>query len=250
MIETLKRYINHRVFSSPIIEKDVTEAYDLWAANYDAQPGNLMLDLDDTLFSRMLDRLELKNKNMADIGCGTGRHWAKILKKNPASLTGFDVSAGMLKKLNEKFPEAATRQITDDLFSAVGTGSYDVIISTLTVAHIENIKEALEAWCRILKGKGEIIITDFHPDILASGGKRTFRHQRASIAVKNFVHTTSLIRQVLLSQGFRLVSHEELKIDESVKHYYVQQNALSVYEKFKGFRVIYGMHFRRGHDPS
>jgi len=43
------------------------------------------------------------------------------------------------------------------------------------------------AWSRILKDKGEIIITDFHPDILASGGKRTFRHQRSSIAVKNFL---------------------------------------------------------------
>jgi len=125
-----------------------------------------------------------------------------------------------------------------------------VIVSTLTVAHIENIKEALMAWCRILKDKGEIIITDFHPDILASGGKRTFRHQKSSIAVKNFVHTIGLIQHTLLSQNFHLVFHEELKIDESVKHYYEQQNALPVYEKFKGFRVIYGMHFRRGNDTA
>lgn len=249
MIETLKKYITRRVFSAPI-EKEVIEAYDLWAANYDSQPGNLMLDLDELVFSKMLGTADLEDRNVADIGCGTGRHWAKIFKRDPANLTGFDVSAGMLKKLNEKFPEAETRQITDDLFSAVESRTYDVIVSTLTVAHIENINEALMAWCRILKDKGEIIITDFHPDILASGGKRTFRHQKSSIAVKNFVHTIGLIQQVLLSQNFQLVFHEELKIDESVKHYYEQQNALPVYEKFKGFRVIYGMHFRRGNDTA
>lgn len=250
MIEALKKYITRRVFPSAPIEKEVVEAYDLWAANYDSQPGNLMLDLDELVFSKMLGATDLENRKVADIGCGTGRHWAKILKRNPASLTGFDVSAGMLKKLNEKFPEAETRQITDNLFSTVESRTYDVVISTLTVAHIENINAALMAWCRILKDKGEIIITDFHPDILASGGKRTFRHQRSSIAVKNFIHTTGLIRQVLLSQNFRLVFHEELKIDESVKHYYQQQNALPVYEKFKDFRVIYGMHFRRGNDTA
>jgi hypothetical protein len=42
-----------------------------------------------------------------------------------------------------------------------------------------------------------------------------------------------------------MVGHEELYINESVKHYYRHQNALAVYEKFKGFPVIYGMHFRR-----
>jgi len=209
-----------------------------------------MLDLDDTLFSKILNTIDLKNKHVADIGCGTGRHWIKILNRDPASVTGFDVSAGMLKKLNEKFPEAKTSQITDDLFSKVERQSFDVIISTLTVAHIANIKEALLAWCRILKDEGDIIITDFHPDILASGGKRTFRHHRSSIVVKNFVHTTGLIQQILLSQNFRLLYQEELKIDESVKHYYKQQNALPVYEKFKGFRVIYGMHFRRNNDPA
>jgi len=250
MIQTLKKYITGRVSSPAAIEKDVTEAYDLWAANYDNQPGNLMLDLDQALFLKMLQTLDIKGKNVADIGCGTGRHWAKILKQDPAGLTGFDVSAGMLKKLNEKFPEAKTHQITDDLFSTVESRSFDVIVSTLTVAHIENINAALLAWCRILKGNGDIILTDFHPDILASGGKRTFRHQNSSIAVKNFVHTTGLVQHILLSQGFRLLFHKELTINESVKHYYQQQNALPVYEKFKGFRVIYGMHFRRGNDPA
>jgi ubiquinone/menaquinone biosynthesis C-methylase UbiE len=245
LISTVKKYINKHVFRSTIKEKDVVEAYDLWAANYDSQPGNLMLDLDEMVFSKLLENVDITKKHVADIGCGTGRHWPVISKLNPASLTGFDVSIGMLNKLKEKYPPAITHEITDNKFSDIADASYDVIISTLTVAHIENIEEALQAWCRILKDKGEIIITDFHPEALASGGKRTFKHKNTHIAVKNFVHSTNAIKELLLKNNLIVVNEDERGVDESVKSYYQKQNALHVYEKFKGFRMIYGIHFKK-----
>jgi ubiquinone/menaquinone biosynthesis C-methylase UbiE len=245
LIGTLKKYIKQHVFPSQVKEKEVVEAYDIWADNYDSQPGNLMLDLDELLFAKLLVNTNLKNKAVADIGCGTGRHWTKILQKAPADLTGFDVSNGMLYKLKEKFPAAEIHQITDNHFAAISDHTYDVILSTLTVAHIENIEEALDAWCRILKNSGDIIITDFHPDALAFGGKRTFAHGRTRIAVQNFVHTTAALKKVLIKNGFYIVTEDEIKIDETMAHYYIEQNALHVYNKFKGFPIIYGIHFRR-----
>jgi len=245
LINTLKKYINRQLFSSHVTEREVVEAYDIWAANYDAQPGNLMLDLDKILFGKLLDGVRIKNKTVADIGCGTGRHWAEIFNNEPANLSGFDVSPGMLKKLKEKFPSAQTYAISDNHFSAIEDHTFDLIISTLTVAHIENIEDALSAWCRILKQGGEMIVTDFHPDLLASGGKRTFKHQNTHIAVRNFVHPVNTIKEILLNKGFAPVNEYERKVDESVKHYYTSQNAAHVYEKFKGFPVIYGLHFRR-----
>lgn len=246
MIKTLKKYIQQHVFSPPVKESGVVEAYDLWSENYDSQPGNLMLDLDELLFSKLLNNIDIKNKHIADIGCGTGRHWAKILKKSPEDITGFDVSEGMLNKLKDKFPTGKTHTITDNLFSTIEDFTYDMILSTLTVAHIENIEEALESWCRILKYKADIIITDFHPDTLAFGGKRTFRHQNSQISVRNFVHPINTMRRILLRNDFHLVEEHDKSVDETVKHYYTEQNALHIYEKFKGFPVIYGIHFRRG----
>jgi len=245
LIDTLKKYIRRNTPPSPIEEKGVVEAYDLWAENYDSQPGNLMLDLDETVFSELLNTIDIKNKQVADIGCGTGRHWAKIFKAEPANLTGFDVSPGMLNKLQEKFPASKTHVITDNQFSAIEDAAYDVILSTLTVAHIQNIEEALKAWSRILKDSGDIIITDFHPNALASGGQRTFRHKKMQVAVQNFVHPTKTIINILLKNGFHVINAVEKKVDEPVKHYYSAQNALHVYEKFKGFPIIYGLHFRR-----
>jgi hypothetical protein len=42
-----------------------------------------------------------------------------------------------------------------------------------------------------------------------------------------------------------VVRKQEKIVDESVKHYYAAKNALPVYEKFKGSRIIYGIHLRR-----
>jgi len=244
LIADIKRYIKKSFFSSRN-EAEAIEAYNLWSANYDNQPGNLMLDLDEEIFSDLLSPIDLKDKLIADIGCGTGRHWPKILSQSPSQLTGCDVSEGMLRELNQKFPQARTIQITDNLLSFFTDKSIDLIISTLTIAHIENLREALEAWSRVLKNNSDLIITDFHPASLSSGGKRTFQYNNSRIAIRNFVHSINDIKDILFEHGFKLISEEERLVEESVKHYYEKQNALQVFEKFKGTPIIYGMHLRR-----
>lgn len=245
MIQTVKNYIKQRFFPPNILEKNSVDAYDIWAENYDQQPGNLMLDLDEVLFPRLVTDIVITDKKVADIGCGTGRHWEKLFALHPQKLTGFDTSGGMLSRLQQKFPPANIYRITDDLFSDMPPGNFDTIVSTLTVAHIKNIEAALQAWMRILKPNGDIIITDFHPHTLANGGKRTFKHGNSFIAVENYVHPVNTIKDLLLRNNFMLVAEEEIKIDESMKHYYTDKNALHVYDRYKGFPIIYGLHLRR-----
>jgi ubiquinone/menaquinone biosynthesis C-methylase UbiE len=250
VIPTIRNFIRHHLFRPGISEKDPAEAYDIWAENYDRQPGNLMLDLDERLFGCLACKEIIENKAVADIGCGTGRHWGRIFQMRPQSLTGFDVSEGMLNKLREKFPATTTHKIADDLFCEIESGSFDTILSTLTIAHIENLEAALDAWSRILKPEADIIITDFHPNLLAIGGKRTFPDHNVQVSVRNFVHPVNSVKNYLRQHGFSLITEQELIIDQQVKHYYARQNALKTYQQFKGFPVIYGLHLRRTDGPE
>lgn len=246
MFKTLKNIITkNSLFSSQHL-KSSEETDDLWIENYIPQAGNLILDMEEGVFSGLLHSLDIRNKRVADIGCGSGRHWNKIFQRKPLTLTGFDVSSGMLNRLQAKFPEAYTCKISDNLFSTTADDTYDVIISTLTVAHIENIEEALQAWCRILKDNGDIIITDFHPDALDFAGKKTFEYHARQIEVQNYVHYVHDIEKILVRKGFYVVKRTEKIIDEWAKHYYVAKNALPVYKKFKNSKIIYGIHLRRG----
>ena len=221
------------------------EAYDVWAKDYDQQPENLMLTLDEIVFSILLKNIVAENKTIVDVGCGTGRHWKLLFDQHPGQLTGYDVSEGMLEVLAKKFPKEITYKLAGNHLAQNEDSSADLVISTLTMAHIKDIKSAMSEWDRVAKTGADIIITDYHPDILQKGGKRTFKSDDKVISVKNYVHHVSEIKSIATQLGWNLENQLEKKVDASVKHFYEKQNALKVFEAYQGMPVIYGLHFRK-----
>jgi ubiquinone/menaquinone biosynthesis C-methylase UbiE len=240
LIGKLKQYLKGK-------NKEINpeKGYDIWAVSYDDQPDNLMLALDEAVFTGLAAELELAGKKIVDVGCGTGRHWKKIFDTLPAQLTGYDVSEGMLNILQQKFPAAETYQLTDNKLFRTEDNSCDIIISTLTMAHIENAKDALQEWNRVLKPGGNVIITDYHPEVLQKGGQRTFKHDGKTIAVKNHIHPVEELKTIAGQLGWVLLRLNERQIDDAVKYYYEKQNAIHVFDSFKGMPVIYGLLFKK-----
>lgn len=226
------------------------DAYDTWSLAYDDQPGNLMLDLDAGITGEFLEQADLTGKVIVDIGCGTGRHWAKLFEHSPGRLVGFDVSTGMLEKLTKKHPGAETHLLKNSQLEGLSDRSVDLVISTLTIAHIEHIEIAFKEWNRVLKPGGEIFITENHPEALARGGQRTFKHEGKLIAVRNYIHSFEKIRTLAGQLGWKEIRFTEKVIDNSVKHYYEQKNAGAIFEKFRGVPVFYGIYLKKENDPS
>jgi ubiquinone/menaquinone biosynthesis C-methylase UbiE len=240
ILKNLRQYFSKYFFHRR--DTDPEAAYNLWAESYGSQPDNLMLALDEEVISGLLNHINIKNKIIADVGCGTGRHWKKILDNEPKKLVGFDVSAEMLKMLKQKFPQAETYRIINNKLPELENESCDCIISTLTIAHIQNAEEAITEWNRVLKPGGRMIITDYHPLALAKGGKRTFRHNDHTVAVQNYVHGLENLKNITRQLGLQVLRSIEKSIDESAKPYYEKQNALPVFEMWKGTPIIYGMY--------
>lgn len=243
MLQKGKHYLTKKLFNSRTIAPEA--AYNLWAQNYDYQPYNLMLSLDVDLLLELMNYLELENKVIADIGCGTGRHWKSFLDCRPKKLIGFDVSKGMLDMLQKKFPQAQAHHLINNKLRELENESCDIIFSTLTIAHIKNAEEVLQEWKRTLKPGGEIIITDFHPTALAEGAKRTFTYHNKTVAVKNYVHSIESIKKMAKQLHLEVVNLIEKPIDEKSKPFYKKQNALDVYETWKGMPIIYGIHLKK-----
>lgn len=245
MIPSIKSlFLKLKHHSSEMVPK---EAYDIWSESYDEQPGNLMLDLDDQIFSELIDSIDISNKTVVDFGCGTGRHWPKIFAKKPALVMGFDISKGMLHRLIHKYPDAAVTQTNDNLLTGIADSSVDCLITTLTIAHIKNVNQAIASWSRVLNAGGDLIITDFHPTLLANGGLRSFRHHGKSLSVTNYIHHLEIIKDTFLMQGLDVIGQREIRVDEEVKHYYETQNALALYDHFIGVPIIYGLHLKKRH---
>jgi len=143
--------------------------------------------------------------------------------------------------LQLKFPVAQTYLLINDELSQLQNESCDIVISTLTIAHIKNANAAIAEWNRVLKPGGHMIITDYHPLALQKGAKRTFKHNNKTVAVKNYVHTLENLKEITRQLDLQECRLIERKIDESAKPFYEKQNALDVYEKWNGIAIIYGM---------
>ena len=232
-------------FNSTKKEVEPKKAYDLWAENYDNENGNLMLYFDRILFEDFLAKANLTGKRILDFGCGTGRYWNELLKVYPEKLIGCDISESMINKLKKKFPHCETYIIKNNNLDFLSDLSFDFIISTLVIAHIQNIKEIAGEWNRLLKKEGEIFITDFHPQALNRGAKRTFNNNGKKITIKNFIHPVKKVESLFLSLGFEIVDEEEKIIDENVKEFYEEKNALNIYEEYKNIPMIYSLHLKK-----
>ena len=247
ILSAIKNYVK-KTFAER--EKDPEQAYNRWADSYDSQPDNLMLALDEELFSTLLNDFDIRNTVIADIGCGTGRHWKKIYEQSPAKLIGYDVSEGMLGMLRNKFPQAETHRQTGNQLVALKSNSCDLVISTLTIAHISKAEEAIKEWCRVLKPGGHLIITDYHPAALEKGAKRTFTSEGKTVAIVNHIHPikkiTAIAKQLQLIE-LRLI---EKCIDETMKPFYEKQQASQLFELWKGVPIIYGIHLKKQNDSA
>ncbi|PJA98734.1 MAG: hypothetical protein CO128_05785 [Ignavibacteriales bacterium CG_4_9_14_3_um_filter_30_11] len=225
--------------------KSPKDAYDIWADSYGLDNYNLTLHYDNIIINKFLSEIDVKDKTVFDYGCGTGINWEVILQKNPSNLIGCDISQNMINQLKKNFPDAEVYKTDNLSLSFLPKNSCDIIISTLVIAHIKDIQKMFSEWERVLKNKSEIFITDFHPNLLSKGGKRTFSIGKELIIIENYCHTIKTIEEILAQFGFKKINLIEFKIDEEVKQFYNEQNAIKVYNKFYNTPFIYGLHLSR-----
>jgi ubiquinone/menaquinone biosynthesis C-methylase UbiE len=219
--------------------------YDQWAATYDTQPDNAVLALESALFTELLDRVSMRGKVVADIGCGTGRHWEEILSRQPARIIGVDSSARMIARLKSRYPDAEVYCAGGDRVVGLDKKSCDLVISTLALAHFADTAATFREWSRILRDGGAMLITDFHPDAIRAGMKRTFTGPRGTIEIEQHAIELDEMQAIALDCGLHVSFVGERAIGESVRHLFQGTEAIKKYHAHEGLRLVYGVHFTR-----
>jgi len=242
-ISAIKKRLRDLILGKKVM--DASCAYDLWSVTYDKQTNNPIMFLDDILFNEMISNIKFGNKTVVDIGCGTGRQWELLLAKNPLEIIGYDVSKEMLNKLHQKFPEAKAYLMYNKDLKELKDASCDLIICNLVIGYIKDLPKTFIEWNRILKKNGEIIITDFHPAALRKGASRSFRNKQEVIYIRNYSHPLKRIKKITKKLGWHEINLFEKKVDETIKHFFEENNSVQVYEKNFNTPILYGYHFKR-----
>lgn len=124
------------------------------------------------LHRKVLSQLKLYNlkDSLLDVGCGPGNLIIQVAKKYPSlDLIGVDLSSEILELAKKK---AVENNLNEKIVFKIGSvenlpfpdKSVDFILSTLSLHHWEDPKQAFEEIFRVLTDGGVLLIFDFRRD--------------------------------------------------------------------------------------
>lgn len=135
------------------------------AANWDDKPGrvNMAQSVARTIAAHIP---EAGGGNALEFGCGTGLVTA-MLAPQCARVVAMDSSEGMLQVLKGKIDELSLTNVETlegDLSKTLPEGPFDLIFSSMTLHHIEDVQGLASRLNGILKPGGQIALADLEAE--------------------------------------------------------------------------------------
>lgn len=213
--------------------------YDQWASFYDQYP-NPTVAMDELAFPSLWKTLT--NKDVLEIGCGTGRHSQKLVSAGNR-LTGIDVSSGMLAVARKKLEGTPAVFFEADFmtYTALPQNHFNAALASLVVEHIKNLDIFFERVALTLKPKGDFYLSEIHPSRAAQGILAHFKDATTNeeVHLNSYYRSTEEIESAAGRSKFKLMKKQEVLGNDQL----VSINAK--WEKYVGVPMILIWHFQR-----
>lgn len=204
---------------------DNTEFFTRYKAMRDGDQGLNEL-LEQPVMKRL--RIPVKGKTVLDMGCGLGHQIQALLIQDPQKITGLDISQKMLSEAQNRISSAKVDWVCSALEDYhFGQNRFDLIISSMTLHYIEDLKILFQKIFNGLTSGGQFLFSMEHPVCTAAlkswqeldgepywpvnrYSEEGFRKQDWFVKdVEKYHHQLSTIVNDLLEAGFVLKNLEE-----------------------------------------
>jgi SAM-dependent methyltransferase len=177
----------------------------------------------------MLGRIERGDfRNALDVGCGEGR-FCRMLRERGIAAVGIDPTTALLQKARERDPAGDYREGRAETLEFAG-GSFDLVVSYLTLIDIPDIRRAIPEMVRVLKPGGTLLIANLNSFVSACadvmwirGADGSYLHYPLDnyldergmwvswrgIRLKNWHRPLSVYMSLLLAQNLNLTYFDE-----------------------------------------
>jgi cytosine/adenosine deaminase-related metal-dependent hydrolase/SAM-dependent methyltransferase len=181
------------------------EGYRLWSRVYDTDP-NPLLSLEQRYLESLLPSVE--NRDVFDLGCGTGRCLEWFAAQKPRTLLGVDLCPEMLQRARTKLGARAEFRIQDcDNDFELPQGSADLLLASFLLSYLEDLAKFASALRPILRPGGSLFVSDVHPETFAKlGWRRRFRLDGDSIEIATHDRPLREIVAVFQANGFAVTA--------------------------------------------
>ncbi|MDO4500552.1 MAG: class I SAM-dependent methyltransferase [Erysipelotrichaceae bacterium] len=137
-----------------IKKEDVIEFFDELSADWDKD-----LKHNDEIINIILDNANIKEGiDVLDVACGTGVLFNDYLNRNVNSLTGVDISSGMIEVAKQKFNDERIKLVCTDVEDLSEEGKYDVVMIYNAFPHFINPQSLIKKCASLLKENGTLSI--------------------------------------------------------------------------------------------
>jgi ubiquinone/menaquinone biosynthesis C-methylase UbiE len=171
--------------------------FDKDAASYDLKPGRVKLAQD--VATAIMSEVKLNtDMDVLDFGCGTG---LVTLQLQPfvRTITGADSSHGMLDVLRSKIEERKLTNVKTEFIDLEKTvtlkNKYHLVVSSMTLHHIENIGYIIHEFYNCLLPGGYLCIADLDSD------EGDFHRDKTGVV--HFGFDRSEMRRLYIHDGFQ-----------------------------------------------
>lgn len=188
-----------------IVRPGVREGYDLWAETYEST-ANPVVAMDARHTLRILNAQP--GERILDAGCGTGRNLRALVQSGiPAA--GLDFSLGMLRVARRDLAHAALIQADLHQPLPFPAGIFDAVLCALIGEHLDRLDLVLRGFHQVLKDRGRLVFSVYHPDLAAVGKEANFELNGAQYRLGAVRYTLDDYLNHTRMAGFHSVRHHE-----------------------------------------
>jgi malonyl-CoA O-methyltransferase len=114
------------------------------------------------------------------------------------------------------------------------------------LGHVPDLDAAYVELARVCARGGRIVVTDFHPDAVEAGHRRTFRGDDGVVReIEHHVHTPREHRRAAARAGLTLVHRFDRAVGDTVRGFYERAGRLDAYEQQRGLAVVLALAYLR-----
>jgi ubiquinone/menaquinone biosynthesis C-methylase UbiE len=219
---------------------DADQAYEVWASSYDATPNPLLMLEERCLSSVFCDIFE---KDVVDLGCGTGRWLTRLEPLHPASLTGVDSSAAMLAEAKGKCLPSTRLIHAGCIATPLQDDQADLVLASFVVSYVENLEKFAQEASRLLRPGGTLIVSDMHPDAASYGWRRTFHASAGTFEIATRHYSLDDLTSVISDAGFALEELAEPSFGEEEAEIFRRAGKFDAFLRVQSLPVIYWARF-------
>ncbi|MFQ5744628.1 MAG: class I SAM-dependent methyltransferase [Acidobacteriota bacterium] len=191
-------------------ELSVCQGYGLWATSYGQEP-NALQHLEEEALLRLLP--EVVGQTVLDLGCGKARVSRLVLERGAKRAVGVDFSLPMLEAPEAFQSDRLQRLAANANALPLAANSFDLVVCSLMLGHVEELGKVLEAMEEVLRPGGTLLLSGFHPAATRRGWQRSFVDVATgrSYTIRQYLHPIEEYTKRFERLGFALELLEEPK---------------------------------------